>query len=211
MKKLLILLSCILIGCKPVCILSQIPPQFISPSSGCTATLPNYLSKISATDNCSISTFTQTPTPGYLLTAINTTTNVTIKATDVSGNFRQIVFSVTLKDTTKPVFIIDPTLTYTYDSVTKAYNRADQMIAIMMQKQGLIRPMGTYNKADSLRYWKQEGNYQVIAYPRPAIDFYKNKALLIYVSPGFALTGKGHRVTQFIEPQDSCKVLNKFN
>lgn len=103
MKKLIFLaiVSVFLSSC--VCTLAQIPPQFIYAGAGCTAPLPDYKSKVTATDNCAIKILEQIPASGYLLTATNQIVDVTIKATDAFNNSSQVTFSVTLLDTIKPI------------------------------------------------------------------------------------------------------------
>jgi hypothetical protein len=128
MKKMLFLVIIILSGCK--CLLSQIPPQRIYAGIDCTAPIPNYLLKISATDNCEIASITQIPIAGTLLTATNKVATVTIRAVDATGNFKQIVFTVTLLDTVKPVLTIDPTLlSYQMKQVDEIYDFAESLIS----------------------------------------------------------------------------------
>ena len=130
MKKLLILLLILTSGCS--CLLSQIPPQKIYAGAGCSATLPDYRTKITATDNCEIASLTQIPVPGFTLNASLKTTTVTVKATDASGNFRQVVFTVTLLDTIKPVLTIDPALlAYQVNQLNDIYNFGDKIVAGM--------------------------------------------------------------------------------
>ena len=201
MKALVFLLSIFLTGCGTCnLIMSQIPPQFVSPTVGCTAPLPDYKVKVTVTDNCAIASYTQVPAAGTML--LNTTPiNVTLKATDVSGNIKQIVFSVTLRDTVKPVFHIDPLLTYTWDTITKVYNQADRMVSQMMTNEGIVGPIGMYHVGDSLLYFKDVNGYSIIPYPRPFVDYYTTKTMVISTYPGYAFTGKGQRVWNFIEPK----------
>jgi len=129
MKKLFIFLLVILLsGCS--CIVSQIVPQkiYATPTS-CSAPIPNYLTKVTASDNCEIASFTQTPVSGTMLTPTNKSATVTIKAIDASGNFKQIVFTVTLLDTIKPKFTVDPTLlAYQTEQVNDIYTFADNLV-----------------------------------------------------------------------------------
>jgi hypothetical protein len=109
--------------------LSQIPPQKIYATVSCNAALPDYKLKITASDNCEIATFVQTPAPGYLLTSANKVATVVVKATDASGNFQQVSFTVTLLDTIKPKLTIDPTLlSYQMQQVKDIYNFGDRLI-----------------------------------------------------------------------------------
>jgi uncharacterized protein YceK len=128
MKKLLFILSILLSGCS--CLLSQIPPQKIYAGAGCSAILPDYRLKIIASDNCEIASFTQVPAPGFVLNATLKTTTVTVKATDASGNFRQVMFTVTLLDTIKPVLTIDTVLlAYSVEQANEFYDFGDKLIA----------------------------------------------------------------------------------
>lgn len=104
MKNLLFLLIIIILsGCK--CVLSQIPPQTIYAGAGCTAPLPDYRSKVIATDNCVGNiTVTQTPVPGTMLTVLSPARTVILTAKDAFGNIsRPINVSVTMIDTVKPI------------------------------------------------------------------------------------------------------------
>jgi hypothetical protein len=67
-----------------------------------TATLGDYVSAATATDNCSISGITQFPLAGTPL-VINTPTTVTLTVTDPSGNNTTQRFTVTATDQTAPV------------------------------------------------------------------------------------------------------------
>ena len=176
-KILLILISVLLSGCG--CLLSQIPPQKIYAGTGCSATLPDYRLKIAASDNCEVSTFTQVPAPGFLLTATNKIATVTVKATDASGNFKQVVFTVTLLDTIKPKLTIDPSLlSYQLRQVEDIYNFGDKLIVEQsnnLMKQSWIDSIpGLREKLGDSTYYK--------------------KMMLTWTSPGHAITGYGGRV-----------------
>ena len=159
MKKLFILLAILICsGCS--CLLSQIPPQKIYAGAGCSATLPDYRLKIVATDNCEIASFTQVPAPGFVLNSSLKTTTVTVKATDASGNFRQIVFTVTLLDTIKPVLTIDPTLlAYQVNQLNDIYNFGDKIVAGMddnlMQQDWIDTYPGLRDKLTDSAYYKK--------------------------------------------------------
>ena len=73
--------------------------QTISGNSNCQATLADYTSLVTATDNCGTPPITQSPVPGTLITG---TTTVTLTATDASGNFATTSFDVNIEDTTDP-------------------------------------------------------------------------------------------------------------
>lgn len=101
MKKLLFLLLLPLIGCK--CLMSQIPPQVVYAGQGCEAPLPDYRLMLSISDNCQVVDTIQIPQPGYMLSASNVITDVTIRAVDISGNISEVNFTVTMLDTIPPV------------------------------------------------------------------------------------------------------------
>lgn len=127
MKKLLYLLLAIaLYGCVPTCLIAQ-PPQILYIQTGCSAPLPDYTLKVTASDNCSLSSLVQTPAPGYILTATNQSVTVKITATDSFKNTSSISFLVTLLDT------IPPTISYAelmadIEPIMQMYDRADDAL-----------------------------------------------------------------------------------
>jgi len=127
MKKILIFLMLIFSGCG--CIIGQIPPQYIYAGAGCQSPLPDYISKVTISDNCVIASVIQTPVSGFLLTSLNMITDVTIRATDNSGNFREVRFTVALLDTIKPVISIDTLSGYNVFKATEFYDLADSYVA----------------------------------------------------------------------------------
>jgi hypothetical protein len=127
MKKLLFLFIIILNSCG--CIIGQIPPQYIYAGAGCTTPVPDYLSKVTISDNCSLKSVIQIPASGFLLTSTNMITDVIIKATDNSGNIRQVKFTVTLLDTIKPIITIDTLTGYNVLKATEFYDLADSFVA----------------------------------------------------------------------------------
>ena len=131
MKAILLILSVILSSCS--CVLPQIVPQFIYAGQDCTAPIPDYVDLVKGTDNCKLSWMVQDPAPGWLLTPDNMSMMVTIRIGDVSGNIRETSFSVTLLDTIKPTFIIDPSLLVTaWETIDKIYNYADEAVKQMV-------------------------------------------------------------------------------
>ena len=127
MRKILFLFIIILNSCG--CIIGQIPPQYIYAGAGCQAPIPDYISKVIASDNCLLSSVIQTPAAGFLLTSDNMITDVTIRATDNSGNFREVKFTVALLDTVKPVITIDTLSGYNILKATEFYDLADSFVA----------------------------------------------------------------------------------
>jgi len=78
--------------------------QSISLNSSCSATMPDYLTMVSVSDNCTPSgsiTVTQLPAAGTPLSGTGTQT-VTITATDASGNSNTCSFTLTKQDVTAP-------------------------------------------------------------------------------------------------------------
>jgi len=201
MKKILILLSALFLSGCGSCLLSQnIPPQKIYAGAGCQAPLPNYLLKIAATDNCEISSLTQTPAAGFMLTAAAKTATVTVKATDASGNFRQIAFTVTLLDTIRPVFTVDPSLlTAQAEQMKDAYNFADKLTAFNLEN---------VDKAIFDESIFPEAQFPNLRNVYEDSTYFKRK-MITWTSPAFALTGKGGRYTTFISDQDTVIIQKK--
>jgi hypothetical protein len=188
----------LLSGCG--CILSQIPPQKIYAGDGCSAPLPDYRLKITATDNCEIASYTQTPAPGFLLSATNKVANVTVKATDASGNFRQLVFTVTLLDTIKPVLTVDPDLlAINEEQIGNIYNYADKLLEhsmAFMDKQIADTSVFPESKFPNLRNVYQDSTY------------FKS-TMLTWTAKGHAVTGFGSRVMTFISDKDSINIIRR--
>jgi len=79
------------------------PTQNVIVDAACSATLENYTSLASVSDNCSVGvgiTITQSPIAG---TTISAPTLVTLTAEDEAGNSSTCSFNVTVTDTTSPV------------------------------------------------------------------------------------------------------------
>ncbi|MEZ4801040.1 MAG: HYR domain-containing protein, partial [Flavobacteriales bacterium] len=99
-------------------------PTFTCPSDGivsidpntCTAIIPNYVSGITFTDNCTPSgsiVTSQSPSVG---STISSATVITITATDASGNVTTCTFNVTPADVTPPVLTCPGDITVDVDS-----------------------------------------------------------------------------------------------
>jgi hypothetical protein len=92
---------------KPVITVCPSNQNLNTNSGNCIATLPDYTTSTTATDNCTASgsiVKTQSPVAGTSLNGgHNSTQLVTITATDASGNFQTCTFTVTVKDTEVPV------------------------------------------------------------------------------------------------------------
>ncbi|APA00073.1 LamG-like jellyroll fold domain-containing protein [Flavobacterium commune] len=73
-------------------------------NASCLVTIPNLVDGSSATDNCTGTTITQSPTAGTTQAAVhNGTINVTVTATDTAGNIDSEIVVITAKDLTAPV------------------------------------------------------------------------------------------------------------
>lgn len=70
-------------------------------NASCSFEIPDYTSICSASDNCGVATFTQTPLAG---TSVSLgTTSITLMATDASGNSTLHSFDIEVSDTSAPV------------------------------------------------------------------------------------------------------------
>jgi hypothetical protein len=79
------------------------PVQTAFASASCAATVPNFTSAVTATDNCSGAaglTITQSPVAGTIVTT--GTTPITITVTDAAGNFSTCTTSFVVSDNTAP-------------------------------------------------------------------------------------------------------------
>lgn len=194
MKKLLLLCSIVLLGsCS--CLLSQIPPQYLYISdSTCMAPLPDYRTKVPASDNCGPVTITQDPEPGFILGYPGARIEVKIRATDNSKNFKQIKFYVTLLDTIPPT--IDSTLLLVdteMDRIEELYNKADLAILTKMEEFDATFP------------------YEKFGIVKNDVDstFYK-KMMFISVPTAHAVTGLGNRFWQWQNPGDTIIIYNHY-
>ena len=184
MKKLLFLLSVIILS-SCTCIMSQVPDQYLYVDESCGAALPDYLTKVTASDNCGIDTIWQHPTYGTWLTAPATT--VLIRAIDNFGNHTDLMFTVHLLDTVPPVITADSTmLVNSYGFIDNLYNTAERMLARQIWFEESTAP-------DSLI---------------TAEDFC-NSTLLTWSDPCLAFTGEGHRVHTFITQADTVIIQKK--
>jgi hypothetical protein len=78
--------------------------QDVNVAANCELTIPNLVSGSTATDNCTVSSITQSPTAGSTLTAVhNGTYTVVVTATDAAGNSSSSNVVLTAKDVTNPV------------------------------------------------------------------------------------------------------------
>ena len=82
--------------------------QDIILSVSCNYVLADFTGSAVASDNCGSVTITQSPLAGTVLTGVGSVHEVTITATDGSGNSSSCTFDVTLKDTQSPVITTCP-------------------------------------------------------------------------------------------------------
>ena len=179
MKKLIFLLSIILSSCS-TCMIAQIPPQYLYVDSTCGAALPDYLTKISVTDNCQVASVEQTPSPGSWLTV--PTTTVLIRATDNFNNRTDMMFTVTLIDTIPPTITVTDTtlITDAYNVVDGLYDIAERMLARQVWFEESMAPDSLLADGDFL-----------------------NDYLVCYTAPGKAWGFDGIRLWTFAKPGTS--------
>jgi hypothetical protein len=163
--------------------IAQVPPQYLHVDASCGAALPNYLTKISVTDNCAVTSVEQTPSPGSWLTV--PTTTVLIRAKDNFNNTTDMMFTVTLIDTIAPTITVTDTtlITRVYQVAGGLYDIAERMLAQQV--------------------WFEERNA-----PDSLItnEDYCNSILLTWTDPCKAFTGEGFRIHTFISPTDSVYI-----
>ena len=106
MKKILFLFTVILLSsCNKTCLLSQVATQTITAGTNCSAPIPDFKGLVTVTAGCSGSVLTQTPLPGTIITAPNTT--VVLKATSPNGKWSQTSFLMIMNiiDTITPQIV----------------------------------------------------------------------------------------------------------
>jgi len=189
MRSLLVFLGLVVLcGCTCQVAISQIPPQYLFVDDNCQAVLPDYRTMVTITDNCGIKDTLQTPAPGYVLDAVNQSVEVTIRATDLFGNFTEAKFMVTAKDDKAPVISPKPELLAdNWHKINSIYDTADLMLAEQEQF------------FDAAFDWVAAG----IPEDKRATGQYDKKVLSILASPGHAKTGYGSRVFLFQSNNDS--------
>jgi len=158
------------------------------------APLPDYRTKVTASDNCGPVTLTQDPEPGFILGYPGARVEVKIRATDNSKNYKQIKFYVTLLDTIPP--IIDSTLLTVdteMDRIEELYNKADLAVLNKMEEFDATFP------------------YEQFGIVKDDVDstFYK-KMMFISVPTAHAITGKGNRFWQWQNPGDTIIIYNHY-
>ena len=194
MRKILLLISLVLLGsCS--CLLSQVPPQYVYiTDSTCMAPLPDYRTKVTASDNCGPVTLTQDPEPGFILGYPGARVEVKIRATDNSKNYKQVRFDVILLDTIPPV--IDSTqlmVDSEMDRIQYLYDKADLAIKQKMD------------------YFDATFPYERFRIVRDDVDStYYKQMMFISVPTAHALTGQGNRFWQWQNPGDTIIIYNHY-
>jgi uncharacterized protein (DUF2141 family) len=85
-------------------ITSTHPDQTVNLGATCEAVLPDYISTIVATDNCStILNYSQSPVSGIVVSGLTNT--VTLTVTDEEGNISNVSFNVSVVDAIDPVIV----------------------------------------------------------------------------------------------------------
>ncbi len=188
MRSLLIFLGLVVLcGCTCQVAISQIPPQYLTVDNNCQAVLPDYRTMVNITDNCGVKDTLQTPAPGYVLDAVNQSVEVTIRATDLFGNFSEVKFMVTAKDAKPPV--ITPTgdlLADNWKVIDLMYDQAELMLA---EQEAFF---------DANFDWEAAG----IPEDKRPTGQYDTKVLSVMSSPGHAKTGYGGRTYLFKSNND---------
>ena len=84
--------------------------------SNCQFVVPDLTAGLAATNNCSVTNFTQSPVAGALVNGVNNGTyNVTVTATDANGFSSFCVVTLTAKDKENPVIICPSAQTLCYN------------------------------------------------------------------------------------------------
>ena len=191
MKKIAILLGIVaMYSCTCRIAISQVPPQYLLVDENCQAVLPDYTTDeyITVTDNCGIKSKIQTPSPGYVLTAVNQTVTVVIRATDNFGNFSEVSFTVTAKDEQPPT--ITPTgklIADNWNVINSMYDTADRLTA------------------EQEAYFDAHFDWEAAGIPvdmRP-VDQYNKKVLSIMTPPAYVFTKEGTRFFLFESNKDT--------
>jgi len=118
---------------EPPVILTAYEDTVVGVNESCTATMPDYVASLEATDNCTDAgdlVITQIPLAG---TEISGSANiVTIKVTDEIGNETEVTFNVSVEDQTAPVIqttIDDQTLEANDDCEAELPDYTGQVVA----------------------------------------------------------------------------------
>lgn len=164
MKKLTILLVALIItGCTRI---GQIPDQIVYVGEDCTVPLPDYLPRVTATDNCDISTIEQVPEPGTLLNSATPIITVTISATDVFDNSTVISFDVVAVDTIPPTITLDSSMmVYDIDKAGELFKAAHYYTAHNIQQEYNNAPDSALTQYPQLKEWETIwDNYNMVTF-----------------------------------------------
>jgi hypothetical protein len=155
MKKLILLLLIpFFTGCKPNCVIAQIPAQVIYADKDCNAILPDYRNKVTIISGCSGYTLLQTPVPGYVLSSAVRSVTVILKVTATNNKSAQTSFPVTMIDTVTPQIVVSSAFVeLQIQKINEVYNAADKMVSMLdayfekvfpYDSLGLTRPASEY-------------------------------------------------------------------
>ncbi|SEP79506.1 HYR domain-containing protein [Neolewinella agarilytica] len=152
-------------------LIDSIPPMITCPADdlisvdgACEIMLPDYRPNAAPTDNCSdptAITLTQIPAPGTPLSGDGTTQEVTIIATDESGNIDSCKLRVVLEDSTEPMITCpaDQELTADddcevvipdYTSVATASSACDQSMITITQVPAIGTTISGHNATETI-------------------------------------------------------------
>jgi hypothetical protein len=158
------------------------PAQNVNLNATCGLQVPNLVPAVTATDNCSTPTVTQSPAANSILASShNQTHSVTITATDLSGLTTTCTVILTGKDVTNPM-ISAGTINAVYPTVGQAQSAA---LAASTASDNCTYAMtaatvGTCNAVVTVTATDAAGNSASVSYST-AID---NQAPVITVCPG---------------------------
>ena len=128
--------------------LPQISTQTIYANENCMGLLPDYTSIVTVSDNCS-ATLRQVPSAGYVLDIGNPSIDVTLTASDPSGNETITTFSVILLDTIPPTMEFPTSMReYTIEQVKGLYSVFEEYMK--------------YNIADFMYNFNQFNEYGMV-------------------------------------------------
>lgn len=143
----------------------------ISTNVGCTAAIGAY-QPISLSDNCAVPpalTVAQSPGPITMLVSHNDMETVTLTANDGNGNIQHCTFTVTMKDTTRPVIVCPGNITLAADAncegvlaalnpVSMGDNCASTLDMPVSQSPAPGTPLNGHNDSETVTLSINDGN-----------------------------------------------------
>ena len=194
MKRIIYLLSLVILSSCTVCTIAQIPPQYLYVGENCSAVLPDYLPSVTVSDNCELLSITQEPQAGLILNSSNNQVTVKISAWDKSGNMSQIEFLVSIVDTIPPLIIPNNDLltedltpheihNRNHEIVMSMYDQADRAL---IKNDSLFMTLFPWDKFPGIDPFKEN----------MSLDYF-TKNMVIRTAPTHAYTGHGYRIITF--------------